>query len=247
MAMGATPSLNQRVRAEYLAIRERIGVAAERAGRRDATEIQVVAVTKGFGPEAVLAAAAAGIGTVGENRVQEARAKRPAADAALAAEGRERPAWHLIGNLQSNKLKLALELFDWIAALDSWPLAESMSERLAAAGRRLPVLIEIKTAPEAAKHGILPPQALDLVPRIARLPGLDVRGLMTVAPLAAPARPAFRALAGLRTELTGYGVSLEHLSMGMSGDFEVAVEEGATMVRLGTALFGSRDGRPASA
>ncbi|HWN82345.1 MAG TPA: YggS family pyridoxal phosphate-dependent enzyme [Candidatus Udaeobacter sp.] len=235
------------VRTAYQAIRERIAAAAERAGRRDAAEVQVVAVTKGFGPEAVLAAVAAGIGAVGENRVQEARDKRPLADAALSAAGRDRPAWHLIGPLQSNKLKLALELFDWIAALDSWPLAESMSQRLAAADRRLPVLIEIKTAPEAAKHGILPPQALDLVPRIARLPGLDVRGLMTIAPLAEPARPAFRSLAGLRTELAGYGVHLEHLSMGMSGDFEVAVEEGATMVRLGTALFGSRAARPASA
>lgn len=245
--MGTTTSLIEQVRARHLAVRERIAAAAERAGRRDPSAIQVVAVTKGFGPEAVTAAVAAGIGIVGENRVQEARDKRPAAAAALLAAGLAEPSWHLIGHLQSNKLKLALELFDWIAAVDSWPLAEAMNERVLAAGRRLPILVEIKTAPDATKHGILPPQALDLVPRIARLPGLDVRGLMTIAPLAAPARPAFRALAGLRAELIGYGFSLEHLSMGMSGDFEVAVEEGATLVRLGTALFGARVSRPASA
>jgi pyridoxal phosphate enzyme (YggS family) len=147
----------------------------------------------------------------------------------------------LIGHLQTNKVKLALELFDWIAAVDSLPVAEALSARRAAAGGpALPVLVEIKTAPEPTKHGILPSEAGDLVPRIARLPGLDVRGLMTVAPLGARPRPAFRALAGLRRELAGAGWALPHLSMGMSGDYETAVEEGATLVRIGTALFGPR-------
>jgi PLP dependent protein len=245
--MGEVPILSPQVAARYQVIRSRILAAGERVGRRDSDAVQVVAVTKGFGPEAVVAAALAGIRTIGENRVQEARAKRPLVVAELEAQGIHPVAWHLIGHLQTNKVRLALELFDWIAAVDSLPLAAALSERLLAAGRTLPALVEIKTAPEATKHGILPAEALDQVPRIAALPGLDVRGLMTVAPLGAPPRPAFGALARIRDALSGRGLALPHLSMGMSGDYEIAVEEGATMVRLGSALFGPRGGEPASA
>jgi hypothetical protein len=224
-------------------VRERIVRAAERAGR-DPREIGIVAVTKGFGPEAVVAAAAAGIPAVGENRVQEARAKKPLALDLLAAEpGLEPPAWRLIGHLQSNKAGLAAELFDWIDAVDSLALAALLSRRAVALRRTLRVLIEVKLAPEDTKYGAAPEEAADLVPAIAALPGLEVGGLMTVAPLGAPARPAFRALAALRSRLaTVMGAPLPHLSMGMSGDFEVAVEEGATLVRLGTVLFGVRPG-----
>ena len=231
------------VRDRYRAAEGRVRRAAERAGRRDAEDILIVAVTKGFGAEAVVAAASAGVTAVGENRVQEARAKKPAVAEALASGALELPslAWHLIGHLQSNKARHAVELFDWVESVDSVDIARELSRRATADGRRLPVLVEIKTAPEATKHGILPAEAPDLVPEIAALPGLEVRGLMTVGPVAEPSRPAFRTLAALRAALApGLAAPLQHLSMGMSGDFETAVEEGATIVRLGTALFGSR-------
>lgn len=231
------------VRARHAIVAERIARAAARAGR-DPHAIDVVAVTKGFGPEAVFAAAGAGIRAVGENRVQEARAKKPLALDLLAASPElTPPAWRLIGHLQSNKAGLAVELFDWIDAVDSLDLAVLLSRRAVAAGRTLRLLVEVKLAPEDTKHGVAPDAAADLVPAIGALPGLAVEGLMTVAPLDAPARPAFRALAALRDRLaTAMGAPLPHLSMGMSGDFEEAVEEGATLLRLGTVLFGARPG-----
>ena len=238
MAVEQPKALIRDVRARHEAVRERIARAAERAGRHPA-EIAIVAVTKGFGPEAVVAAAAAGIRAVGENRVQEAREKKPLALALLAAAPAfELPAWRLIGHLQSNKAGLAAELFDWIDAVDSLALATLLSRRAVAAGRTLRVLVEVKLAPEDTKYGAAPEEAVDLVPAIAALPGLEVGGLMTVAPLDAPARPAFQALAALRGRLAATtGAPLPHLSMGMSGDFEVAIEEGATFVRVGSALF----------
>lgn len=228
------------VRGRHEKVSARMARAAERAGR-DPQDIDIVAVTKGFGAEAVLAAVASGIREVGENRVQEARAKKPLALALLAAEpGLPPPTWRLIGHLQGNKAGLAGELFDWIDSVDSLDLAANLSRRALAAGTTRRILIEIKLAPEETKHGAAPGDALDLVPAIAALPGLAVGGLMTVAPLGAPARPAFRALARIRDQLARSGCPLPHLSMGMSGDFEEAIEEGATLLRLGTALFGSR-------
>ena len=236
-------ALQRSVGVRHEAVRERIARAAERAGR-DPREIAIVGVTKGFGPEAVVAAAAAGIRAVGENRVQEARSKKPLAlDLLAGAPGLEPPAWRLIGHLQSNKAGLACELFDWIDAVDSLDLAVLLSRRAVAQARTLRVLVEVKLAPEDTKYGASPAAAVDLVPAIAALPGLEVGGLMTVAPLGAPARPAFRALAALRSRLaTTMGAPLPHLSMGMSGDFEEAIEEGATLLRLGTVLFGARPG-----
>ena len=234
----------RRVRERLAAVRERVEAAARRGGR-DASAVTIVAVTKGFPAEAVVAAAAARLTAVGENRVQEARDKRPAAALLLAADpALSAPTWHLIGHLQTNKVRAALELFDWIESVDSLALASELSRRLADLGRRLPVLVEIKTAPEPTKHGIAPEAALDLVPRIAALPGLEVAGLMTVGPLAGPARPAFRALRRLAERLPAAipAAGPGELSMGMSGDFEEAVEEGATILRLGTALFGPRPG-----
>ncbi len=234
------------VRDRYAAVRERIAQAAARAGR-DPAAVTVVAVTKGLGAEAIAAAVAAGIHHIGENRVQEMRAKKPRALELLARDpGLKQPTWRLIGHLQRNKAALALDLFDWIDAVDSLALAANLSERAERAGRRLPVLVEVKLAPEETKHGVAPEEALDLVSRIAALEGLAVSGLMTVAPLGSPARPAFRALRELRDRLAGLMPSrLPYLSMGMSGDFEEAVEEGATMVRLGTVLFGPRPGERA--
>lgn len=232
-------------------MRERVEAAAKRAGR-DPGDIEIIGVTKGAPPEAVAAAIAAGLSAVGENRVQEAMAKRPAAESLLAADPNlALPVWHLVGHLQRNKVRAAIGLFDWIDAVDSLELARELSRRLAGtATRPLPVLIEIKTAPDPTKHGISPEAALDLVPEIGALPGLEVRGLMTMAPLAGPPQPAFRALRSLSEHLQtgGRGSWTElphlspHLSMGMSGDFEVAVEEGATLLRLGRVLFGPRPG-----
>jgi pyridoxal phosphate enzyme (YggS family) len=226
-------------------VRERIASAAARAGRAS-DDILVLAVTKGLPADRVAAAAALGLTAVGENRVQEAGRKRPAADRVIAAAGGARLTWHLIGHLQRNKVNAALATFDRIDAVDSLALASELSRRLAEGPRRLPVLVEINTSGETAKHGIAPDEALDLVPEIAALPGLEVQGLMTMAPLAAPPRPAFRSLRRLRDQLlagrSSGSTGLPHLSMGMSGDFEEAIEEGATQLRLGTAIFGDRSG-----
>lgn len=210
-------------------MRERIAAACLRAGRSP-EEVIVVAVAKGFPPAAIVEAVAAGIGHIGENRVQEAAAKRPAL-----AGLRPPPTWHLVGHLQTNKVKLALELFDIIHSVDSLYLAEAISRR---ARRPVPVLLEVNVAGEASKFGFSPRELPPAAAAIARLPNLKVRGLMTVAPLASDAeelRPIFRRLRELRDSL-----GLRELSMGMSDDFEAAIEEGSTMVRIGRAIFGER-------
>ena len=188
----------------------------------------MVAVAKGFPPEAVREAYAAGLRHFGENRVQEAAAKRPLlADLDIT--------WHLVGHLQTNKVKKALQLFDIVHSLDSLPLAQELSRR---AQGPLPVLLEVNVAGEASKFGLAPEQVPAAAQAIARLPHLELVGLMTVAPMASDpeeVRPVFRRLRELAQAL-----GLPHLSMGMSDDFEVAVEEGATMVRLGRAIFGPR-------
>jgi pyridoxal phosphate enzyme (YggS family) len=225
--------------------RERIAAAAARAGRRP-EDVRLIAVTKGFGPEIARAALAAGLVQLGESRVQEAKRKIPAvANSSPSA----RPTWHLIGHLQSNKAGVAAQLFDWIHSIDSVRLAEAVNARRDETP--VDVLIQIKTSTEAAKSGLATDAALDEVPRIAELPHLSVRGLMTIPPLDPDpqvARRAFRALSELAERLRALRsprVRMDHLSMGMSGDFEIAIEEGATMVRLGTGLFGPRPARPA--
>jgi pyridoxal phosphate enzyme (YggS family) len=202
-------------------IRERVTRAAERAGRASA-DVTIVAISKSFPAEAIEEAAAAGIAHIGENRVQEAAAK-------IASLRHLSVAWHMVGHLQTNKAKTALELFDIIQSVDSLRLAEALSHR---AERPVPVLLEVNVAGEASKFGLSPPEA------IARLPHLNVTGLMTIAPLVGDpeeVRPVFRELRQLRDAL-----GLAELSMGMTDDFEVAVEEGATMVRIGRAIFGGR-------
>jgi len=209
------------------AVRERIRRAAARAGRSP-DEVTIVAVSKGFPPEAVRQAVAAGLRDIGENRVQEAAAKIPLlADLPIT--------WHMVGHLQTNKVKTALKLFAIIHSVDSLRLAEFLSRH---AQGPIPILLEVNVAGEASKFGFAPEEVPRAAAAIARLPNLDVRGLMTVAPLTAnpeEVRPFFRRLRELRDAL-----GLRELSMGMTDDFEVAIEEGATIVRLGRAIFGDR-------
>jgi len=192
-------------------------------------------VSKTFPATLVAEACRAGLADVAENRVQEAAAKIPQA-AALEAH----PRWHLVGHLQTNKIKTALALFDIIHSVDSVRLAEFISRQVEAVPRPapLPVLLEVNAGAEASKFGFAPDETGRALERMARLPGLVVQGLMTVAPLVddpEEVRPVFRELRRLRDAL-----GLRHLSMGMTDDFEVAIEEGATMVRIGRAIFGPR-------
>jgi pyridoxal phosphate enzyme (YggS family) len=217
-------------------VRERIARAAERAGRRPA-DVLLIGVSKTVEVERIRAAVAAGVTALGENRVQEAKAK-------VDALGRP-AAWHLIGHLQTNKVKDALDLFDVIHSVDRLELARELDRRAAARGKVVDVLLQVNVAAEASKGGVGPDAVGESLDAIGKLAHLRVRGLMTIPPEAErpdDARPWFRRLREL-AERHG----LPELSMGMSGDFEVAVEEGATMVRVGTAIFGPRPVRPAAA
>ena len=209
-------------------VRQRVERAAERAGRSPA-DVTIVAVSKGFPPSAIDEVVVAGIADVGENRVQEAAAKIVAL--------RPLPVtWHLVGHLQTNKAKTALELFDIIHSVDSLHLAQVLS-RPDRSGP-LPILLEVNVAAEASKFGFAPAEVAAAAQVVARLPHLDLRGLMTVAPFVSDpetVRPVFRELRRLRDAL-----GLRELSMGMTDDFEVAIEEGATLVRIGRAIFGER-------
>jgi len=216
------------------AVRLQIADACLRSGRSP-EEVTVVAVTKGFPPEAVREGFAAGLNQFGENRVQEAQAKLP-----LLADLAPRPTWHMVGHLQTNKVKTVLSLFDIIQSVDSLHLAQEISRR-APQSVRVPVLLEVNVAGEAAKYGFSPDELPAAAEQVRALPGLEVRGLMTVAPMVADpqqARPVFRRLRSLAESL-----DLRELSMGMTDDFEVAVEEGATIVRVGRAIFGERSER----
>jgi len=210
-------------------IRARIAAASDRSGR-DPADVTLIAVSKTHPPEAIAVAYAAGIRDFGENRVQEAAEKIPAARA-LGVDA----TWHLIGNLQRNKVAAALPLFDVIHSIDSLRLARAINERSTAGAH---VLLEVNVSGEASKHGVSPEDAPDLVERIGHMRHLALIGLMTVAPVAADPEdvPAvFRRLRELRDAL-----GVRELSMGMTDDFEVAIEEGATFVRVGRAIFGAR-------
>ena len=216
--------------AENLAVvRERVAEACRRAGRSP-DDVTLVGVAKGFPAEAAAQAYAAGLQDLGENRVQEALDKIEALDARDM-----RPRWHLVGHLQTNKAKTVAGRFAIIHSVDSVRLAQALSRR---ARESVPILLEVNVAQEASKFGFAPHEAASALRAVAALPNLDVRGLMTVAPLAADpetVRPIFRRLRDLRDDL-----GLRELSMGMTDDFEVAIEEGATMVRVGRAIFGPR-------
>ena len=217
-------------------VRGKIAAACERAGR-DPAEVEIIAVTKTHGAEVVKEAWDAGLTIVGENKVQEAAWKKPASVSG--------PSWHLIGHLQGNKVRPALELFDFIHSVDSVKLADRINLIADEIGARPHVLLEVNVAGEKSKSG-LPPEAVRSTVEhvLAECPRLTLEGLMTMAPFCEDpeeARPCFRRLRELRDDLErALGIGLPRLSMGMSGDFEVAVEEGATWVRLGTVLFGER-------
>ena len=214
-------------------VRERVARAAERAGRRP-EDVLLIGVSKVVEVERIRAALAAGIGALGENRVQEAKAK-------VAELGRPVP-WHLIGHLQTNKVKDALPLFDLIQSLDRLELAQELERRAAALGRVVEALLQVNVASEASKGGFAPDAVGAALDTIGALSHVRIRGLMVIPPEAArpeDARPWFRRLRELADK---HG--LRERSMGMSGDFEVAIEEGATMVRVGTAIFGPRPSRP---
>jgi pyridoxal phosphate enzyme (YggS family) len=217
-------------------VREQIARAARRAGR-SANEIVLVAVSKTFPVEAIRAAYDAGMREFGENRVQELEAKRPKLHEIDAA-------WHLIGHLQSNKAKRAAQLFDRVDSVDSLGLAQKLDAAARERGKRLPVLIEVHVGGEATKSGVIETELPTLARNVSELAHLELCGLMTVPPYSEDrerVRPYFRQLRALGGELSlGLGRPLPVLSMGMSHDFEVAIEEGSTEIRIGTALFGGR-------
>ena len=216
-------------------LQQRIHRACERAGRAP-DEITLLAVTKGQPPEVIKAAADLGQFFFGENKVQEARAKIPLCPGKLR--------WHFIGHLQSNKCRDAVELFEMIQGVDSLAIAREISKRAVQAARTIPILLEVNVAGEGSKFGYRPDQLLAELNELNALPKLELNGLMAIppyTPLPEKARPYFQKLRELNTRAGEVlGAPLPQLSMGMSGDFEVAIEEGATLVRIGTALFGER-------
>lgn len=219
-----------------LRVQERIRAVAERTGR-DATSVTLVAVSKMIPVEVIRQALTAGVTTLGENRVQEARDKI----AALPGQA----TWHLVGHLQTNKAKIAVQLFEMIHSLDSLKLAEALDRSGEQAGRTVRCLMEVNLGGEESKGGTTEEGVRPLLEAAQRLTHLRVDGLMTIPPfLPDPeqVRPFFRRLRNLREKLAGEGFRLAELSMGMTHDFEVAIEEGATMVRIGTAIFGPRPG-----
>ncbi|MFQ5892939.1 MAG: YggS family pyridoxal phosphate-dependent enzyme [Nitrospinota bacterium] len=239
-SQGATAVVDLELLAERIVqVRERIARAARRA-RRDPAEVTLVAVTKGFPVEVVRGAADCGLTVFGENRVQEARAKIPLVD-------REGLSWHLVGPLQRNKVKYCFDLFDLIHSVDSVALVAEIERRAAARDAVMDVLLEVNVAGEAAKHGVAPEEALGLAEAVGRLERVRLRGLMAMPPMVTDPeanRGHFRTLRLLQDAIARAGiegVAMDHLSMGMSDDFEVAIEEGATVVRIGTALFGPRE------
>jgi len=226
----------ERVSQNLSRVLERVERACARAGR-DPRSVEVMAVTKGFPPEAVLGAFEAGLRLFGENRVQEAQRKFDS----LPREVRSQISLHMIGHLQSNKVKRALEVFDLIQTIDRTSLVEELCRRIPE-GVSFPAMVEVKTSPEPTKGGVAPEHLLELVEKVISCGKLRLVGLMTVAPLAgeAEARRSFSGLRAMAEELRReFGLSLE-LSMGMSDDLEIAVEEGSTLLRLGRALFGPR-------
>jgi pyridoxal phosphate enzyme (YggS family) len=216
-------------------IQERIRSACQRAGRAPESVV-LQAVSKNQPPEAVRAAAGLGLTIFGENRVQEAKVKIPQ------CPGRLR--WHMIGHLQSNKCRDAVHFFEMIQGVDSLSLAQEIDKCADKAAKTMPILLEVNVAGESSKFGYGPQQLLAELEQINALKKIEIHGLMTIAPYSLDpekARPVFRKLRELKVQCEQIlGAPLPQLSMGMSGDFEIAIEEGATFVRIGTALFGPR-------
>lgn len=232
--------MNETVANNIARIQEEVADAALRTGRNPSA-VRLMAVTKTVDDERIREAVAVGIRLIGENYVQEAQRKIP-----LLGESLE---WHLIGHLQTNKSKYAVQLFQMIQSVDRLDLARELDKRCETAGVALPILIEVNTGDEETKSGVSIGEAMNLVEAVSRFPHLAIRGLMTMPPwFSEPeaARPYFRALRELRDCIADRcipGVEMTELSMGMSDDFVVAVEEGATIVRIGRAIFGKRPSR----
>lgn len=220
-------------------IQERIALAAEKSGRL-ADAVTLVTVSKTWPADIVQEVVDAGAVVLGENRIQEAQDKVGQITGPVS--------WHLIGHLQRNKVKVALPIFDLIHSVDSLRLAKEISKQAEVAKQVMRVLVQVNTSGEDSKFGIHPDEAVDLVGQVAELKGIQVDGLMTIGaflPDPNEVRPNFVVLRQIRERIVDAhieGVSMDVLSMGMTNDFEVAIEEGATMVRVGTAIFGSRAG-----
>lgn len=231
-----SPEHREQISANLHAVQTRIAHAAQTA-ERDPAEVTLVAVTKTVTPEAIRLAYDLGVRHFGENRVQEARAKIASLDVPAAR-------WEMIGTLQRNKARLAANLFARVQSIDSLALAQDLNRAAGERGRVIPILLEVNVAGETTKHGVAPEEVLPLARAIATLPHLRGTGLMTVAPITedpAAVRPIFRRLRLLRDQLRDeLGDDWHELSMGMSDDFSAAIAEGATLVRLGRAIFGAR-------
>ena len=216
-------------------VRQRIAAACQRTGRAE-DSVTLLAVSKSHPPETIRAAVDAGQVHFGENKIQEAKAKIPL------SPGKAR--WQFIGHLQSNKVRDAVELFEMIQGVDSLAIAREISKRAEQAAKTIPILLEVNVAGEASKFGYQPEQLLAELNDLNALPRIEIHGLMAIppfSPVPEKSRPYFQRLRELKARAEAVlGAPLPQLSMGMSGDFEVAIEEGATIVRIGTALFGER-------
>lgn len=230
--------VSAQIRENLARVKERIQKALVRAGREN-EEVKIVAVSKTKPPELIRYAIESGIKDIGENRVQEAIPK-------IEAVGKDKVVWHLVGHLQTNKVKKAVCYFDMIQSVDSVKIARKISSYSEEEGKQIPVLVEVNISGESTKFGIAPEKVKDFVGEISCLRGIKVKGLMTIGPLTydrGAVRRAFRKMFGIFDGLRRdriEGVEMEILSMGMTDDFEVAVEEGTTMVRIGRAIFGER-------
>jgi pyridoxal phosphate enzyme (YggS family) len=219
-------------------VKENIAKAAEKAGKTS-EEITLVAVSKTVEPERIKEALRCGIKIIGENRVQEAEEKFK-----QISEESEK---HLVGHLQTNKAKKAVELFDMIQSVDSLRLAEEVSKRAKAKGKTMDILVEVNTSAESTKYGLNPDEVMDFMKQISNLEGIKIKGLMTVGLFNADmekVRPCFKKLKRIFDELKEAnipGIEMKYLSMGMTQDYEAAIEQGANMVRIGTAIFGRRE------
>jgi len=238
--------LRAAVAARLAEIRERIASAARTSGRSP-EEVKVVGVSKLHSPEAMAASILAGLGDIGENRVQEAAAKRPEVERLLRLNDFDGPVrWHMVGHLQSNKAARAAALFDVVQSVDSVKLARKLSRAAQDTGRQLEAMIEVNVSGESTKAGVEPEGFEELVAEVASLPGLKLAGLMTIGPLTQDRGLITAAFEKLRELRERSGVrhpdlaSGWELSMGMSDDFPLAIAAGATMVRIGTAIFGPR-------
>ena len=225
------------IRTNIEEIRKKVGKAALKSGR-NAEEIKIIAVTKTVEPERIIRAVAAGLTDLGENRVQELCEKYDIVGSGCS--------WHLIGHLQTNKVKYIIDKVSLIHSVDSLELADEIQKRAKKAGKVMDILVQVNISGEESKFGINASDTIEFLRKISKFANLHVKGLMTIAPLTAnpeDARPVFRDLKKLLIDIRQENIDniyMDILSMGMSGDYEIAIEEGSNMVRIGTAIFGSR-------